>query len=314
MLRAIIALVLLAGGASAAPTPAPAPTPAEDPDLRVEDEPDPEPKPSPATFGVTPPPAALVRENSRLLDFARKAREAAGSGRCGVALELSPKVRELDAAFHDQMFARDPWIAACLDPNAPVPAPALVPAPRIEYVLREVRAEPPASAKRIVGEIFLGLIVGSSGALVGALLGDGLCIGGDEENSSCEASLIGGAYVGAIATIPFGVRAVGNAGNQTGSLGMTYLGSVLGGLGGLLMLANGRDDITAIGLILAPPIGATIGFNMTRRYRPRRVPVAVGALVQWQGGAGVSLGVPIPARTRSEERTVTSIPLLGGTF
>jgi hypothetical protein len=80
------------------------------------------------------------------------------------------------------------------------------------------------------------------------------------------------------------------------------------------MLANGRDDITAIGLILAPPIGATIGFNMTRRYRPRRVPVAVGALVQWQGGAGVSLGVPIPTRARSEERTVTSIPLLGGTF
>ncbi len=286
----------------------------DEPEAAPATEPDPEPKPSAATFGVTPPPAAMVRESSRLLELARKAHEAAGSGRCGVALELSPKVRKLDAEFHARMFSRDPLIAACLNPNAPAPAPRVVAAPPPRFVLREVRAEPPASVKRFAGEILFGLVVGSSGALVGALLGNGLCFGGGgEEGGSCLPSLIGGAYVGAIATIPLGVRTVGHAGDQTGSLGMTYLGSLIGGLGGLLMLANGRDDITAIGLILAPPIGATIGFNMTRRYRPRRVPVP-GPLLQWQGGAGVSLGVPLPARVRSEERTVTSIPLLGGTF
>jgi hypothetical protein len=256
----------------------------------------------------------MVRESSRLLEYARKAREAAAAGRCGVALKLSPKVRKLDPLFYDQMFARDPLIAACLDPNAPRPVPMPVAEPPLRFVLRERRAAPPASGKRIAGEILFGLVVGSSGALVGALLGNAVCLGGGgDEGESCDASLIGGAYAGAIATIPFGVRAIGRYGDQTGSLGMTYLGSLLGGLGGLLMLANGRDDITTIGMIFAPPIGAMIGFNMTRRYKPRRVPVT-GALLQWHDGASVSLGVPIPVRVRAEERTATSIPLLGGTF
>jgi hypothetical protein len=38
------------------------------------------------------------------------------------------------------------------------------------------------------------------------------------------------------------------------------------------------------------------------------------SLVDWSSGSGPSLGVPIPARVRSDDRTVTSIPLLGGTF
>jgi hypothetical protein len=304
-----------AAPAPAPPLPAPAPAPATpdagEPEPVVEDEPeaDAEPKPSAATFGVTPPPADMVRKNSRLLDLARKAHELASAGRCRAAVKLSPKVRKLDSQFHSRVFARDPLIAACMDPNA---AGGKGIRPDIRYVLREVHADPPASGPRIAGEILFGMIVGSSGALVGALIGNAACIDGSD-GGDCEASLIGGAYIGAILTIPFGVRAAGTSTTQTGSLGVTFLGSLLGGVGGLLMLANGRDDITAIGFILAPTIGATIGFNMTRRYKPRRVPVT-GALLQWSDGDGVSLGVPIPTRVRSEERTVTSIPLLGGTF
>jgi hypothetical protein len=332
VIRALFALVLIAGTARAAPapepprTPAPAPAPAPAPDTPAPapDAPAPAPDaPAPAadapaagapaadpTFGVTPPPPEMVRENSQLLTDARMAREAARSGHCEIVLELSPKLRAIDPTFH-QLFAADPLIAACLNPGT-----YTIPSPNPGYVLREVLAEPPASFARVSGELLLGVVVGAGGALIGALLGNGLCIGGETDefgSRNCDNSLIGGAYVGAIATIPLGVRSVGSSGNQTGSLGMTYLGSLVGGVGGLLMLANGHDKITALGLIFAPPVGAVIGFNMTRRYRPRRIPV-VGALVQWSDGAGASLGVPVPTHIRSEDRTVTSIPLLGGTF
>ncbi len=302
-IRAAAVLVLLARSAWAAPEPAPGPAPAaEDPDPEpvVQDEPGPEPssEAEPAggdttRFGVTPPPAEMIRDNSLLLDHTRLARDAARSGNCEIVSGLSQKVRALDPTFHDGLFALDPQIAAC----------------RTRIVLREVRADPPPSAGRIGGEVLLGMVVGVGGALVGALLGAGVCKGG----SNCEAAAIGGAYVGAVLTIPLGVQAVGAAGDETGSLGMTYLGSLLGGLGGALMLASGRDNIIALGLIFAPPLGATIGFNASRRYRPRRVRVTA-SLIDWSHGAGPSLGVPIPVRVRADDRTVTSVPLLGGTF
>lgn len=321
--RVALTLALLAGSARGAPSP-PAPEPAEEPEPAeapepAEDAPDPakapsdpeppEPAPAPA-FGVTPPPAEMVRENSRLLDHAREARAAARGARCGVALEHAAKVRAIDPVFHDKVFARDPQILACIDPES---------VPRYETVLREVRADPPASGARIAGEVLLGMLTGAGGGIVGALLGGALCLGGGDDGDGggggdCGASAIGGAYLGAILTIPYGVRVAGVTGGQTGSAGMTFLGSALGGLGGLLMLASGRDEITALGLVFAPTIGAVIGFNSTRRYRPRSVRVRVsGALVDWSGGA-VALGVPLVTRARAEERAVTSVPLLGGTF
>jgi hypothetical protein len=308
MIRAAVVLVLIARGAWAEPAPIandpPAPTPAAAP------APAPEAQPAPkrVKFTITRPPAEMIRENSLLLEQARMARDAAHAGHCGVVLELSPQVRAVDPTFHGQLFLLDPQIAACLDPGA-----SRRPAVRSRIVLRNVHAEPPVSFGRITGEIFLGMVVGGGGALVGALLGGGLCIG----DQVCERSAIGGAYLGAILTIPLGVQAVGAIGEETGSAGMTYLGSALGGLGGLLMLANGRENISILGMVLAPPIGAMIGFNMTRRYRPRRVRVrtpVTAALVSWTDGAGASLGVPIPTRTRSVDRAVTSVPLLGGTF
>jgi len=308
--RTVIALALLAGVALAAPTPQPTnPEPAPPaPEQPAAGAPAPEQPAGAPTFGVTPPPADMIRDNTRLLTDARVARDAARDGHCDIVLELSPKLRATDPTFH-QLFAADPLIAACLNPGA-----YTVPGPRARYALRDVDLDPPPSVGRISGELLLGMVVGAGGALIGALLGNGMCIGGDSQNGGgCDKSLIGGSYVGAIATIPFGVRSVGNSGAQTGSLGMTYLGSAIGGLGGLLMLASGRDNITTIGLILAPPIGAVIGFNATRRYKPHRVPV-VGALVQWSDGAGASIGVPVPTRARADDRTVTSIPLVGGSF
>jgi hypothetical protein len=274
MIRAAVVLVLLARAVWAAPPP--------------------------AGSRVIPPPAEMIRDNSRLIEHARTARDAARAGRCEVVTELAPEVRALDPVFHDELFVVDPLIAACMTTAG------------TRIVLREIRADPPPSMGRIGGEILLGMVVGAGGALIGALLGGGVCKGSGRD---CDNATIGGASAGGIPTIPLGVQAVGAAGEQTGSLGAAYLGSLIGGLGGLLMLANGRDEITALGLLLAPPIGAMIGFNATRRYTPRHVRVRVTAsLVDWSSGSGPSLGVPIPARVRSDDRTVTSIPLLGGTF
>jgi hypothetical protein len=247
----------------------------------------------------------MIRENSLLLELARAARDAARDGQCRPTRENGPKVRALDPVFYDQVFALDPMIATCLDPQGN---------PRYEVVLRASQADPPATGGRILGEIFLGMITGAGGAIAGALIGGGLCIGGSEDD--CDASQIGGAYLGSILTIPFGVRAAGATGDQTGSLRATYIGAALGGVGGLLLLANGRDRITGIGFAVAPTIGALIAFNATRRYKPRRVRARVqvtGSLVDW-GRGGPALGVPIVTHARTDGRAVTSIPLLGGAF
>jgi len=255
---------------------------------------------------VTLPPPDMVRDNSLLLSHARTARDAAVSGSCDIVVRLGAQVREIDPTFHDQLFVRDPTIAACLYPGKVRPPP-----PRPRFTVREVRSDPPASAGRILGEVLLGMVVGTGGALIGGLVGNAACLGGD--SGDCDPSLAGGAYLGYVATLPLGVTPAGRSGGQTGSLGAAYLGAAAGGVGGLLMLASGRENIAILGMVLAPPLGAMVGFNATRRYKPRVVPV-VGALVSWSAGDGASLGVPLPVRVRSEDRTVTSIPLLGGTF
>jgi hypothetical protein len=259
---------------------------------------------------MTLPPVEMVRDNLLVLAQAKTAVDAARAGHCDMVEELSAQIQKLDPVFHEAFFVMDPPIDACLT-GKPLPRAARAPRRAPREVLVRDRRDPPASAGRIVGELLIGTLVGGGGALIGALLGSGLCIGGDGDGGDCEYSLIGGAYVGAIATIPLGVYAAGNSGGETGSLRMTYAGAALGGLGGLLMVANGREDISILGLVLAPPIGAVIGFNATRRYKPRRV--MVNALLQLDEGRP-SLGIPMVTRAGSRDRTVTSIPLVSGSF
>ncbi len=75
-----------------------------------------------------------------------------------------------------------------------------------------------------------------------------------------------------------GVYLVGNLGNETGSLRSTIKGSVLGwaganALAGAILLINeeqpnvARASIAKFILFAGPSIGATIGFNMTSRYK-----------------------------------------------
>jgi len=103
--------------------------------------------------------------------------------------------------------------------------------------------KPPFHGGRIIGEIFIG---GLAGMIMG--LG-GLFIAAETNGSTSEDSWMSGMFVGWIIGSSIGVYLVGNSDDETGSFLATLLGGTL-----FLPIA---------------PIGATIGFNMTRRYKER---------------------------------------------
>ena len=117
---------------------------------------------------------------------------------------------------------------------------------------------PPLSGPRVAGELLLGTIAGT-----GAALGIGTAGGGGS---------IGGALAGAAIGFPLGIStgiyAVGTTGDQTGSFQATMAGTLIGTLCSAAIIASQQERNPFIwsSLILAP-IGGTIGFNLTRRYR-----------------------------------------------
>ena len=84
-----------------------------------------------------------------------------------------------------------------------------------------------------------------------------------------------------------GVYIVGNIGDKTGSFIATLGGSMLGGLAGFA--AAYAVPFGVLLLPLGPPIGATIGFNKTLRYKSP--PVSGTALINFRDGQ-MSLAVP----------------------
>jgi hypothetical protein len=87
-----------------------------------------------------------------------------------------------------------------------------------------------------------------------------------------------------------GVYLVGNIGNETGSFLATLGGSILGGgLGLTFVFLSG--ELLPFPLLVCPPIGATIGFNLTRRYKSP--PTSETALINVRDSQ-ISLVVPTP--------------------
>ncbi len=129
---------------------------------------------------------------------------------------------------------------------------------------------PELSGGRLVGELFAGLGSGAAGLLVGGLGGLGFA-----EATACgdpfctlDYAAIGGA-VGYAATVPLGVYLAGRAGDETGSLGWTYAGSLVASLAGVALLSVRNEWTTGVAAA-TPIVGAMIGFNATRRYEPSR--------------------------------------------
>jgi len=135
--------------------------------------------------------------------------------------------------------------------------------------------KPPLSNGRIAREI----LVGGVGALAVTIISHPLLESFDDPRPGYEVKrpflalstfllVTAGSTLGSAC----GVYIVGNIGNETGSFRATLGGSAIGAGAFFVWLATGHPwspslDLRAlIACILAPPIGATIGFNLTRRY------------------------------------------------
>ncbi len=139
--------------------------------------------------------------------------------------------------------------------------------------------EPPLSVLRIGGEI----LAGGAGGLAGGVLLPLMIERADPPPPNATEILgsSGCAIIVALAASPVcaatGVYLVGGIGNETGSFLATLAGAYLGGFVGLvvaeslpsvhvrlLWLDFGALPVSV--LALGAPIGATIGFNLTRKY------------------------------------------------
>ena len=127
--------------------------------------------------------------------------------------------------------------------------------------------KPPLSESRIASEVIVGTLSGSAGLVAGAAIGGSMASCGRNSMIGCG---MGEAIMGGIFGLIFGsstgVTVVGGAGNETGSWGGAFLGALAGALVGGVVATAAEDD----GLLLLTPLataaGATIGFNLTRRY------------------------------------------------
>jgi hypothetical protein len=137
---------------------------------------------------------------------------------------------------------------------------------------------PPLNSGRIVAE----LLNGSLGAFLGGALGFFVASGESFEEHGAPAVFLGAVSLGSAA----GVYLVGTAGRETGSICTTAIGSLMGSLAVLLL----PESTETAGLFILPPIGATVGFNITRRYETPR-PTGTALLNLSRGGPKVAIPV-----------------------
>lgn len=137
------------------------------------------------------------------------------------------------------------------------------------------RAEPPGLGTQILG----GIAFGAGGLLAGGGAGAGLFAAGCSQwGEDCGFAGLAGAFVGSIVgfagAFPYGVYRSGTDGNYSGSLTWTYASAALGsavGFGSWALATRLKDEdarfqSAMLGLAGAP-IGALIGFNLTRGPR-----------------------------------------------
>jgi len=122
-------------------------------------------------------------------------------------------------------------------------------------------SRPPLNAGRVGGQILAGTVAGvGTGLLMAALADDG-----DDDMMIGASSAFAGFLVGFPVGVTGGAYLVGRIGDQTGSFPMTLLGTI-GGVVAAVALADATEGWSFLAM---PPVGATIGFNLTRRYKDR---------------------------------------------
>ncbi len=148
--------------------------------------------------------------------------------------------------------------------------------------LEAQQARPALSAGRVTGQLVAGTYVGIGGFLVGRFVGERLAdLGGAESDRAMK--VVGsftGILVAGVATAG-SVYGIGNIGEQTGDFDATYLGTGVGFVASWALsrailgpaerpregMSTAARWATANVMALLPSIGATVGFNSTRRVR-----------------------------------------------
>jgi len=157
---------------------------------------------------------------------------------------------------------------------------ALVAAPL--SVATAQQARPSLNAGRITGELVAGTYAGIGGFLVGRFVGEriGDLAGVDQDVTRRMVGNVTGVAVAGLATAGT-VYAIGNIGDQTGQFDATYLGTGVGFVAGWALsrallgpqerprqgMSTAMRWATANIIAFLPSIGATVGFNSSRRFR-----------------------------------------------
>ena len=141
------------------------------------------------------------------------------------------------------------------------------------------RDTPPLSGGRIAAEVALGALGTPIGFIGGGVLTKRVArMAGAGDDAASRAAYVG-AWTGAALATAAGPRLVGAYGSVTGSYWAAVGGAVAGGVGSFLVVRlNDRapDDepracrarcvASSAAVFLLPSIGATVGFNLSRRY------------------------------------------------
>jgi hypothetical protein len=148
--------------------------------------------------------------------------------------------------------------------------------------LEAQEARPALSAGRVTGELVAGTYAGIGGFLVGRFVGERLAdiAGAESDRAMDRVGITTGVLVAGLATAGT-VYGIGSIGDQTGDFDATYLGSGVGFVAGWALsrvilgpaerprqgMSTAMRWTMANVIALMPSIGATVGFNSTRRMR-----------------------------------------------
>jgi len=220
-----------------------------------------------------PPPMASPAgpmTDPQVLALARGTHAAAARGDCVGARALGSQIARLDPEFHRTVIKTDAVITQCR-PAARSYSIAAAPEPEAPYMAAR-EGPPPIDGTSLVGQFLLGGLFTVGGGIGGAFLGAAL-----ERNDGCSdecyGGLILGGFVGGTLMAAIGVNLAGDTDEVDGSLGLAIGGSLLGGLVGIGAISNGNlGEGSLVVLIVAPTIGAMLGFNIHRVYKPQRAP------------------------------------------
>jgi hypothetical protein len=139
--------------------------------------------------------------------------------------------------------------------------------------------KPPVSFGRALGQVGLGTLGLPLGFVAGGVTGDWIAARLNLSDDTADKVAIVGAWTGAALATAGGSTLVGSRGSTTGSYGAAIAGAAVGGIGSYLLIrlneraADETDEpcrirciVSAIGVVLLPSIGATVGYNLSREF------------------------------------------------